>query len=138
MIKTVRLFTPRREVVAKPREIRDSRHDRGYGYDWEKRSARFRAKNPVCVECERKGIYVLVDVVDHKIPVTIRPDLRLDPKNWWSICHSCHNGIKRRMEAYAVKAGMVDFLPLWCDDPSARPGALKFERRRKQKEVMIV
>jgi hypothetical protein len=138
LIKVLKLYQPRREVVAQPREVRESRHKRGYDHDWERRSARHRAQSPVCIECERKGYIVPVDVVDHKIPVTERDHLRLDPKNWWSLCHSCHNGIKRRMERYAIKAGMVDFLPLWCDDPSSRPRALQQSSRRKLREEMIV
>lgn len=92
----------------------------------------------MCVECERKGFIVVVDVVDHKIPVVDRPNLRLDPKNWWSLCAGCHNGIKRRMENYARKANMVDLLILWCDEPETRPEALKTDRVRKVKEEMVV
>lgn len=139
MVKTLKLYTPRRTIVARPREVRDSRHARGYDSEWERRSARYRGGHPVCVECERKGIIVVVDVVDHKIPIEYRPDLRLDPKNWWSLCHSCHNGIKRRMEAYAAKAGMIESLIMWCDEPETRPAALKKERpRRGAREEMVV
>lgn len=138
MAKTLKLYTPRREIVARPRETRGTRHERGYDSAWDRRSARYRASHPICVECERKGIIVVVDVVDHKIPVADRPDLRLDPKNWWSLCTLCHNGIKRRMENYARKANMVDQLQLWCDDPESRPAGLKTDRVRKVKEEMVV
>lgn len=122
-----------------PREkLRGSRHDRGYDSVWERRSSRYRAANPVCVECERNGIIHPVDVVDHKIPIEYRPDLRLDPKNWWSLCHFCHNGIKRRLEAYAAARGMVEMLIFWCDNPQERPAGLKTFRARRRKEEMIV
>lgn len=42
------------------------------------------------------------------------------------------------MEAYAAKAGMIDKLQLWCDEPDTRPAALKTDRRRKVKEEFVV
>lgn len=139
MVKTVRLYQPRREVVARPREHRESRHNRGYDHEWTKIASRHAKQFPVCQECERSDIIVPVDVVDHKIPIRCRPELRLDPKNLWSLCHFCHQGIKKRMEAYAERAKMVDLLILWCDEPETRPEALKqASRRRKVKEEMIV
>ena len=95
-------------------------------------------KNPVCVECERNGIVRVCDVVDHKIPIRFRPDLRLDPKNWWSLCTDCHQGIKYRMERYAEKANMVDDLIMWCDDPEKRPAALKQATRKQRKREEYV
>lgn len=139
MVKTLKLYTPRREIIARPRENRESRRARGYDEVWTRRSARYRKANPVCVECERKGIIVLVDVVDHKIPIRYRPDLRLDKRNWWSLCAFCHGGIKARMEKYAERAGMIDKLIMWCDDSETRPAALKQATRvRKVKETMVV
>lgn len=139
MTKVLKLYTPRREIIARPREKRESRHDRGYDSEWTRRADRYRRQHPVCEECQRGDIIVPSDVVDHKIPVHLRPDLRLDPKNWWALCHLCHNGIKRRMEAYAVKANMVDDLIMWCDDPTTRPAALRqASRRRPKREEMIV
>jgi hypothetical protein len=139
LIKTLKLFEPRREAIARARETRESRHDRGYDSVWTRRSERHRKQFPVCAECERKGIITPCDVVDHKIPVRCRPELRLDPKNWWSLCTRCHQGIKRRMEAYAEKAGLVGDLIAWCDDPSTRPAGLQqSSRKRKTRETMVV
>ena len=138
MIKVLKLYTPRREVVARPKEHRGSRHDRGYDSVWERTSRSHLKRFPICVECERNGLTVLADVVDHKIPIEFRPDLRLDPKNRWSLCHHCHNGIKRRMEAYAIKAKMIDLLISWCDDPATRPAALTTTRTRRRKKEMLI
>lgn len=139
LIKVLKLYTPRREAIARAREARESRHDRGYDSVWTRRAARYMARFPCCQECERKDIIVPAAVVDHKIPVRNRPDLRLDPKNWWSLCAHCHQGIKRRMEAYAEKASLIDALMSWCDDPSTRPAALQQASRRRQvKETMVV
>lgn len=137
-MKALKLFKPRREVVARPREIRGSRHERGYDSKWTRAAARHAKQFPICAECERHDIIVPMDVVDHKIPVTIRPDLRLDTKNRWSLCHLCHNGLKRRMEALAIKLGQVDLLILWCDEPETRPPALRGHRARRKREEMVV
>ena len=138
MVKTLKLFQPKRQMVARPREFRESRHDRGYDSVWSRRSARHRHKFPVCDECERRGFIVPVDVVDHKIPVRCRPDLRLDPKNWWSLCHFCHQGMKKRMEAFAIATGQVDKLQIWCDDPSTRPPELQYAVRKAKTDVVVV
>ncbi len=137
-MKSVKLYKPQRQIIARPRESRKSRHERGYDSVWERRSSRFRSKSPVCVECYREGRVTPVDVVDHKIPVTDRPDLRLDSRNWWSLCNFCHNGIKRRMETYARQHNMVEKLTLWCDEPETRPKALRETKTRKVKETMVV
>lgn len=138
LIKVLKHYQPRREVIATPREKRESRHARGYDAEWTRIAASHMRASPVCIECERKGLASLAAVVDHKIPVRERPELRLVKWNRWSLCHFCHQGIKKRMEAYAKKAGMIDLLAEWCDDPSARPAALQRASRRRGKEEMIV
>lgn len=137
MVKTAKLFSPKREIQPKKLENRGSRHDRGYDYEWSKAAAHHLKLFPLCVECDRNDRVELATVVDHKIPIRCRADLRMKRENWWGLCHQCHNGIKRRMEAYAEKADMVDQLILWCDDPTARPAALQ-RPRRFSKETMIV
>lgn len=137
MAKNLKLFSPKKQLIQRPREFRGSRHERGYDARWERASADHRRRFPICVECERHEFIVVCDVVDHKIPVSERPELRMDPANWWSLCHSCHNGIKRRMEAYAKKAGLIDKLILWCDDPSSRPAALLTSRGAKKQEMIV-
>lgn len=138
MVKSLRLFEPRRIVAARPREkSRGNRHERGYDYEWTKTAASHLKKFPLCVECEREGRTVLAKVVDHKIPVRHRPDLRLDKRNHWGLCDHCHNGLKRRLEAYAEKANIIDALMEWCDNPESRPNVIKFDRRRKR-DTMVV
>lgn len=137
MARAVRLFEPARTVQLRQKDDRANRHDRGYDYDWAKAADAHLRAHPLCVECDRRGLAILADVVDHKIPVRLRPDLRLDPKNRWSLCHRCHNGIKRRLEAYAVAAGMIDQLIAWCDDPTSRPKALAKKRRPARQEMIV-
>ena len=137
MVKSARLFEPTRRIVARTRENRGNRHERGYDYEWTKTSEAHLRQSPLCVECDRKGRTVLADVVDHKIPIRWRPDLRLDPKNHWALCTACHNGFKRRLEAYAEAAKKVDELILWCDDPMSRPKALLKPWRRPREEMIV-
>ena len=138
LVKSLRLFRPAISVRPAREERRGTRHDRGYDYQWAKSSEAFRRRHPICQECERVDIIVPVDVVDHKIPVSLRPDLRMDRKNWWSLCHHCHNGMKRKMEALAIKTGRVDELIAWCDDPTRRPEEMKRRRKRRQSENLMV
>lgn len=137
MAKALKPYQPKREVIARPRESRGNRHERGYDNDWERAAEAFRRRYPFCAECEHKGLTILCDAVDHKIPVKCRPDLRMVPSNWWSLCNLCHNGIKRRMEGYAIKAGLIDKLPAWCDDPSTRPPALLVDRPSRKEEMIV-
>lgn len=137
MVKTLKLFEPKKIIVARPREHRGSRHERGYDYDWERFSAKFLRQNPLCGECDHHGRVNPAVLVDHKIPLRLRPDLRLDRRNLWGLCTHCHNGMKRRMEAYAERTGAVDSLILWCDDPTSRPDALIMRQKRPKQEMIV-
>lgn len=106
-----------------PREVSTKR---GYDYIWEKLSKRFRRTHPFCRFCEQKGYEARpATVVDHIIPVADRPDLRLTWSNLQSLDDECHNGIKRRLEAYARENGLLDMLPEWCANPESRPRKLR-------------
>ena len=110
-----------------PKEVRhEESGKRTYDYIWSKLSQRFRRKHPFCRFCEQKGLEAQVaDLVDHIIPTVDRTDLRLTWSNLQSLCHSCHNGLKRRLEEYARKHDMLDMLPQWCADPESRPRRLR-------------
>lgn len=139
MAKTFKLFSPKLATPkVRAQERRGSRHERGYDAAWTRASAGYLKLHPLCAECERADIIVLADVVDHKIPVSLRPDLLMDPGNWWGLCHRCHNGMKRVMEAFAVAKGLVYLLQEWCDNPETRPPELARMRRRRPKEEYIV
>jgi 5-methylcytosine-specific restriction endonuclease McrA len=105
---------------------REAPAKRGYDYIWSKVSTRFRRGHPFCRFCEQKGFEATpADVVDHIIPVEDGPDLRLTWSNFQSLCNSCHNGLKRRLEAYAREHEMIDKLPEWCANPESRPRKLR-------------
>lgn len=43
-----------------------------------------------CVQCKKKGIVTIADVVHHKKEVEYFPELALTPENLESLCHACH------------------------------------------------
>lgn len=59
-----------------------------------------RLENPLCQDCERKGMIRPMKVVDHIIAVEERPDLALEYSNTQSLCDFHHtlktNADKRR------------------------------------------
>lgn len=57
---------------------------------WIKVRDRRRAENPICQECERKGLIRPMKIVDHIQPIDERPDLALDLDNTQSLCEFHH------------------------------------------------
>lgn len=58
--------------------------------EWIKLRDKRRTENPLCVECERKGMIRIMKVVDHIIAVEERPDLALEYSNTQSLCDFHH------------------------------------------------
>lgn len=99
--KRMKLHKPQQLKVA-DRAIRGSRQQRGYDRQWEKVQALKMKQDPLCESCLREGKIKPAQMVHHKIPVDIRPDLRLVMDNLESDCWSCHQAIdhdKLRKEA---------------------------------------
>jgi 5-methylcytosine-specific restriction endonuclease McrA len=76
------------------RRIEDRRpaHLRGYDHDWvQVRDERLR-RNPWCQECERETGRIEIEqvIVDHIIPVHVRPSLRLVIENTQTLCRPHH------------------------------------------------
>ena len=46
---------------------------------------------PLCVECEKAGRVTVAQVVDHRIPIAVAPERRLEWDNLQSLCVECHN-----------------------------------------------
>lgn len=113
-----RSITPIR--VQAPRPERPKTASRGYDHLWRKTSERHRRRHPFCVFCAQVGRQRLCDDVDHKIPIEDGGD-RLKAENLQSLCRGCHNSIKGPLQAYARERGLTHLLPLWCNDPAARP-----------------
>lgn len=81
----------RRQPAAGSVVPRAAAHKRGYDHAWsEVRKARL-ALNPFCQRCEQSGRLEWEKlIVDHKIPVRIAPDLRLEIENTQTLCRKCH------------------------------------------------
>ena len=86
-----------RKAVAKIKQrdydkIRGTRTERGYDNRWNRYSKHYRVKNPLCVDCEKRGIITLAQCVDHIIPVSGPDDpLFWDVTNHQSMCIPCHS-----------------------------------------------
>ena len=63
---------------------------RGYGSDWRRLSERFRIENPLCADCEAKGLVRPSQEVHHIKPLEKFPHLRLVWSNLVALCSRCH------------------------------------------------
>jgi 5-methylcytosine-specific restriction protein A len=82
-----------KDRAQKDRE-RGSAAARGYDADWERARAAFLAEHPLCMcdDCKEGAVRVTAAiVVDHIIPISVRPDLRLEPSNFRSMSKTCHD-----------------------------------------------
>lgn len=70
---------------------RGSSASRGYDNDWRIARLDHLKSHPLCVWCHRDGRVTAATVVDHIKPIVDRPDLRLDPSNFRSLCKPHHD-----------------------------------------------
>lgn len=104
---------------------RTSPRERGYDARWDRRSVLYRRRHPFCENPVHGDRVVFGDVVDHKLPVVDGGQVHCPDEGLWHLCKSCHDGFKREAERIAREINRVDLLPLWCDNPEARPERLK-------------
>jgi 5-methylcytosine-specific restriction protein A len=64
---------------------------RGYGSRWRAARSAFLRNNPLCVECQKKGILKAATVVDHIVPHKGDQGLFWDQSNWQALCAHCHS-----------------------------------------------
>ena len=69
--------------------------DRGYGWDWDQLSRRYRANHPWCEECEKAGRFTLARDVHHIVPIEQDPSRRMDVTNLMAVCRACHQALDR-------------------------------------------
>lgn len=83
---------------------RDARSTKFYNSKpWKKlRALIFQQQYGLCQSCLRQDRYVKGDVVDHKTPIKVDWDKRMDPNNLQVMCHKCHN-LKTKIERKAAE-----------------------------------
>jgi 5-methylcytosine-specific restriction endonuclease McrA len=116
---------PLRQPRTKPKLLyKESPRERGYSAAWDRFSCNFRQRKPFCAFCEQVGRLRFADVVDHKLPISMGGEL-LDHDNTHGLCSFHHNGLKAKLEAYAVATGQRHCLVEWCDRPDSRPKGMR-------------
>ncbi|MBT0626071.1 HNH endonuclease [Pseudomonas fluorescens] len=81
-----------KSAEAKRRERqRETSAQRGYSYKWQQARKAYLAKYPLCVECERQGLVVAANHVDHIRPHKGDWTIFWDSSNWQPLCHPCHS-----------------------------------------------
>lgn len=108
---------PRHQAAAKkPSNFskRQSRHERGYGYQWEKlRKVVLQRDAGLCQPCRTKGTLTPANIVDHIIPKAEGGFDDMD--NLQVICRRCH--IEKTAKESA-RSGGVSYEPQWLPSPS--------------------
>lgn len=85
------------EHRSEQRRFHDSKRShsahRGYDSTWEKLRLLKLREDPLCEcdKCKASGRVVAAEVVDHILPVSLRPDLRLVWENLRSMSKRCHD-----------------------------------------------
>jgi 5-methylcytosine-specific restriction enzyme A len=69
---------------------REQSQKRGYDSTWRALSKQVRMEEPLCRHCLRDGRVTAAVCVDHIVPISIAPDLRLFRINLQALCASCH------------------------------------------------
>ena len=73
------------------KDNRPSSSKRGYGARWRRIRHNHLSGEPLCRECDKKGITTLANQVDHIIPHKGNMKLFYDPENLQSLCTPCHS-----------------------------------------------
>jgi len=79
-------FAPAPTPDARPSSAR-----RGYDRAWARLRLAHLREHPLCVLCEAQGRTTGATVVDHRVPIEVAPERRLDPANLRSLCVDHHN-----------------------------------------------
>ena len=71
-------------------EVNPYNNEKRYSHSsYRRRRAVFMAANPLCVECESKGVIEAATVLDHIKPVEQGGSFH-DADNWQALCVTCH------------------------------------------------
>jgi len=77
---------------------KDSSAARGYGHRWRCYRVDYLRAHPLCVMCLEAGRTAAASIVDHKVPHKGDDALFWDEANHQSLCKTCHDGLKARIE----------------------------------------
>lgn len=106
----LRMFHQLRQCREK--DTRGSAASRGYDAQWRSLRKAHLFCEPLCVFCKRKGIAARGEVVDHIVPHKGSRALLFDPNNLQTLCKSCHDSTKQRMEKGRLRRWNVNGLPM--------------------------
>ena len=73
--------------------------------DYLRRRARYMREHPGCAICEKEGVVMGSEELDHIIPLLKRPDLAGDEGNWQALCRPCHEEKTLSENTTATKTG---------------------------------
>ncbi len=71
---------------------------RGYGWDWQQLRQNLLRHNPLCKDCESKGIARPATEVHHVTKIKDDAERRLDVENLMPLCGECHDDRTARGE----------------------------------------
>ncbi|HHL2709074.1 TPA: HNH endonuclease [Yersinia enterocolitica] len=91
-VKAGRCVEHKREARVQQDSQRGSRRERGYTPRWDKYRLMYLKAHPLCIRCEKQGIYTPAKIVDHIIPIDGGEDVLFWPEsNHQGLCVSCHS-----------------------------------------------
>lgn len=102
---------------------RGSARQRGYGARWDKASAGFKLKHPVCLGCEAIGRVTATAVTDHVIPHKGDMSVFWDARHWQPACSWHHDVVKQRLELMQAR-NEISVDDLWLNSKPAQRIAL--------------
>lgn len=92
--------------------------ERGYDRLWRDVAAARRLSDfGICQQCLRDGHHSYSDLVDHIVPIHVRPEWRLEIDNTQVLCSRCH---QRKTQADNRRYGSSTARSLTADQRSAR------------------
>lgn len=73
------------------RDVRKHAAARGYDYRWQQFRANYLAQNPLCVDCEERGIVTAATDVHHIEKLRDFEEAKYECSNLKPLCHQCHS-----------------------------------------------